>query len=494
MRKVLFALPLLSLACDPGREPPPGDQPPPLQNIEKTSALTAANQNLRTVLVGAAEAGAFTEDHALLSDLLGAGDAVGCAPGEQCPDASPDMATQATDMADDVAQRILNVANVEVEEATRIVLRVKAEQACDGSESCIQQLTQVPVRIELTSRREGDIDVALTIGEHNVGKLELYRASIAAEVDFGAAMDAAKAMAQAAGEPLDEINGTIRGRVRVELIKNGENDFTGQVSILSPIDVDATVGEDVVMLDIGTSKPLASVRIDGNTPQIITESNVGGVEMSLPLAAFQGSSVDCAPAAPGEEPPRCTEPEPLEGTLSVSVGSTHTKLVIDDSNEVRVEYSQSEGAQVRYNGLPILSYDINPNNGGQLDARMAIEDEGFMLAVSPLLDLQAAFNLNNLPASMVEETPEIFREDTLQLLLHGAPEPAIRTRTQTEVMGDVVTERTVLEVVSGRLTMSSNAAGTQVVVNAGMCLDSVEPDPNQENVHPFELLTEAACQ
>lgn len=494
MRKVLFALPLLSLACDPGREPPPGNQPPPLQNIEKTSALTAANQNLRNALVGAAQAGAFSEEHQLLGGLFGAGDAAPCAPGEQCPDRGTDMAIQAAEMADDVAQRFLNVANVETEEPTRVVLVLKPEQACEGDATCAQQLTQVPVRIELTSRREGDIDVSLTIGEHAVGKLELYRASLAAELDFGAAMDAAKALAQAAGEPLDEVNGSIRGRVRAELIKNGENDFTAKLSILSPIDVDATVGGETVMVDIGTSTPLASVRIDGNTPQIIAESDFGGVEMTLPLAAFQGTSVECAAPVPGEEPPPCEESEPLEGTITLSVGATRSKVVIDGSSEVKMEYAQTEGTQILYNGLPVLSYDINPNNGGAFDARLAIEEQGFMFAVSPLLDLQAALNLNNLPASIVEETPEIFRQDTLQLLLNGAPEPAIRTRSQTDVMDDVVTETTLIEVVSGRLTIASSSAGHQVVVNAGMCLDSVEPDPNQEPAHPFELLTEAVCQ
>jgi hypothetical protein len=514
--RTLLALPLF-LACDPGREPPDNIKPPPPITIEKSSALAAANQNLRTHLVGAGQAGIVADDHELLSSLvpIGSDAPIACEPGTNCPEPTPDtLEAEATEMADDIAERMLNVANVIVEEPTRIVLRLKPEQACTKIQStdvngnvtsapdpdCVQMLTQVPVEIEISSRREGDIDLVLTIGPHSVGKIEAYRAKIAAEIDLGAAMDAAEALAAAGGEPMEEVTGSIRGRVRAEIISNGPRDYTFQISIVSAIDIDATIGGETLMVDIGTSVPLLSVRLDGNAPKIVVESNTGRIEATIPLGAFSSGEVACPPPPQGQPPEPCggTSGLSLDGVMSISIGETHTQWTFDTSNEVKAEYGLKGGVQVRYDGLPLLSYEVNPNNGEAFSARLVSEDEGFLFAVSPLLDLRTTFNLRNLGEELDPETPDFLLEDSIQLILNGAPEPAVRYRTysvtETTPEGTITTEKSAIEVVAGRLALSSAAAGKTVVVEAGLCLDTIEADPNQPAPHPFELLTGATCE
>src|SRR5687767_12667377 len=124
---LLTSLTLFVLAC--GTDRPPDNQPPPLLTIEKSSALEAANANFRAVVVGAARSGGFAEDKALLDLLPFGSDPIACDPNTGCPE-SPTMEERATDMADELAARILTVANVEVEEPTRLVLVMKPSVYC----------------------------------------------------------------------------------------------------------------------------------------------------------------------------------------------------------------------------------------------------------------------------------------------------------------------------------------------------------------------------
>ncbi len=478
----LALLPLLALACGPGREPPSNNQPPPLVKLEKTSALEAANRNLRSVLVGAAHAGQFAEGQALLGDLFRLGDdvAVSCPEGTDCPQPTEQtLEDEAAAMADDLAARILNVANVEVEEETRIVLALDPQLACADDAGCSQALAQIPVRIELTSRRENDIDLALTVGASPVATAQLYRDHLAVDLDLGAAMDASTALAAAGEGSLPQVSGTIRGRIRLELSVNGANDYTLALSITSPINVDATVNGETLAIAVGVAQPLASLRIDGATPKVVFESNSGPFDLTLPLAIFASQEVsnDCPPDSPDCVP---TEPSPaLTGTLGLHVAPSTAKVTIDAANRIAIDRLVVGGMNATYDGTQIVSLSVN--GGQQLSADVTSDDSGVSVSVAPQLDVRATIDLSPL-ADQLTDVPAASLRDSLQLLLNGASTPAVRFSDSQ------------VEVLQGRLSLSSSAAGRTVVVEAGRCLESVEPDPDQTSEHVLDLLAEATCR
>ena len=480
---LLLVLPFFTLGCP---EPPRKADPIENRPIQLSSALTAANQNFRTSFVGAARAGEFSAEHELLKGIVGG--ATTCQAGQTCEPDPEALEKSADELASEVATKILHVANVKSEEATRIVLQLDPEQACDEirtvddqgapvtqlDQSCVDALTQVPVQFTLTSPSDGDIDVAIRVGSHHVGSIELHSEHIAATLDFGAGLDALQALAEASGDPMEELAGTIKGQVRAELRRNAANDFTASLSVLSPIRVDATVEGEALSLDIGTSSPLWSLRFDGNTPQIVSEANLGGATATIPYAIFP---IDQAGACETEP---CDAPERPSGILEVNIPKISSKVTLDTTDTVKTELSVGGPYTLRYNGLLVASVDLNPNNGRSVAAKLTAEqNDNFLFAFSPLLETQTVLKFSNLPNF---DAPSILSNDTLRLLLDGDSEPTLRYRAQSEQV----------EVVSGRLTLSSQAAGRSVIINTGMCIDPGQEVP--EGSHPFDTLAEAVCE
>jgi hypothetical protein len=178
--------------------------------------------------------------------------------------------------------------------------------------------------------------------------------------------------------------------------------------------------------------------------------------------------------------------------------ATSLQVTIDTSNTVKINRYSTGGATVTYDGVTILSYSVN---GGQpLTGAVTLDEASTTFSVVPMLDVRAELDLNPLANQLEEDFPPALLRDSLQLLLNGAPRPTVRTRsvetTEVDANGNTITTtNTIFEVVEGRLTLSSSAAGHTVVVEAGMCLDSMEADPEATtSPHPFELLVATTCE
>jgi hypothetical protein len=147
--------------------------------------------------------------------------------------------------------------------------------------------------------------------------------------------------------------------------------------------------------------------------------------------------------------------------------------------------------------MPLVSYSVNA--GQPLSAAISSDEIGTTVSVSPQLDVQVDLDLNPLVDQLEEDFPPKLLRDSLGLMLNGAAEPTVRTRSVETTTVDpdgntVIEQKTVFEVVEGRLTLSSSSAGKTVTVDAGMCLDTIEADPEQTTEHPFDLLVEATCE
>src|SRR5689334_24778863 len=122
LRAVPFAsIAFAAIAC--------GDPAP--QPIEKTAALGAANGNVKAILVGGARAGVMLDDSAFVEGIAKRSWACPSEPGgasDNCVDLA--LEQSANSAAEELADRILNLANVESEEGTRIVVRLAPERIC----------------------------------------------------------------------------------------------------------------------------------------------------------------------------------------------------------------------------------------------------------------------------------------------------------------------------------------------------------------------------
>ncbi len=158
------------LAC--GAEKEPEVLPPALRAITAEDALATANRNLRQTLLGAARAGQQLQGSELLARITPG--AVPCVPDMPCEEPEElSLEEQATETADRMAEHVFHLDNVEAAEATKIVLRLTPEKVCSEQTddngntvrdpACVRSLSEAPIRLELTSRSEGDVDARLTV-------------------------------------------------------------------------------------------------------------------------------------------------------------------------------------------------------------------------------------------------------------------------------------------------------------------------------------------
>ena len=504
LRLVLTSAALATFACDGGTEPPPLVQPPPLRQIQTQDALLTANQNVRSALVGAARAGEFTRTSDLLGGLLpGFGDtSAPCLPEEPCEPATPrTMESMAAEIADEIADLLLHEANVESSEPTKIVLRVTPERACPEGRGgrdadCVRALTQVPVRLELSSRQEGNLDVAVLVGEarSRVATLELYRERIALEVDLAAARDAAHAFITALGEDPSPLAGTFRGRVRLELAQASANVYTASASVMAEIEIATTIEGERFGLRIGQAAPAFSVRLDGNAQTVTAEASTPGAELELPFALIApGGPVDCTGGPDGEI--HCDDPEPAPaGSLVVQIPAAGGRVVLDGGDALNVTNLRLDGTlRVTSSGQPILALDVNAADNRRFDLEVRPRDEGLDLTFRPLLDVSADLDLRNLPAAF--EVPSWAADELLRVRLDGHAAPAVRLRARDDAPRPGPDEEpsssgSVLEVLAGRLVLSSRTLARQVAVEEHMCLNVV----NDEAEHPLEVFGAGVCE
>ncbi|MEQ9503344.1 MAG: hypothetical protein RIT81_41170 [Deltaproteobacteria bacterium] len=509
LRSTLLVAGAATLLACPG---PDGDdghiEPKPLLPIQSSSALTAANANLRAMSVGVAKSSLFLESSDFFGGLLNGDGAIPCDPEGNCEQPDPEtLEERATAMADMMAERVLNETNVETSEPTKVVLSLKAEAFCaNGTDEagdpiidadCATRLAADPIRLELTQRTEGDIDVALLVGAAALRPvtLELYRKQLATQLDIGAAVQAAEIISSILGEPIEGLDGELSGKVRFEIRENRELDYTIATSILAPVKVAMNIEGEALSVNVGVASPLSSMRIDGNNQTLVTETDSGAIDVSLPLGAIGGSTI-CTTNPDGET--ICeTEPSPFDGAMELHIPGAHGKVTLDASDTIKVEnLGYDDVMTMKIDGAQIFSMDLNASNGRSLDAELTGSEDGFILAVRPLIDLVIDLDVTSLVDEM--EIPAGLSSDRIQMRLDGDSNPAIRLAgiSDAPTTGDDEPSRgpaSVFEVLRGRFSLSSQAANAEVVVEAGQCLVAAEPTEENPEQHPIELLQGAAC-
>ena len=474
--------------------------------------------NLNAHIVGMADALVFMDNSVLANDfsVLMASAMTGASPDPVDPTLPPvdppapepmnfDQRQAATDLVRAIMDSVFSPDFVEEKTSTSVTFKLPADAFCmsdtittspTGEEliessldaDCAASYADMVIRLRVTSMAAGNLDIELLVGEarHAPLRLEIYRGKLALELDLAALKATINTVMTAQGQTDVELPEVMQGRLRAELVKNGDKDFTASFSVLSAVSVRFQVDGELIALDLAPKSPAFSARFDGVNKQISLELDAGAIDLSIPASLMESSSeMTCTIPIDGTEPicePVSSSPS-IVGTYALHIGGVSGRTVFDGTADQLIFENLGLGdstSTFSINDLPLVTVDLNPNAQRRLGAVLtSLGDStgGVKLEVSPLVDLAVALTMKNIADQVTDMEPWML-DELFGVLLDGtAPAVAIRE-------GGV-------EVLSGNLKLSSKQ--TTVEVAAGMCLLQAPPSDIVAS-HPFEELLSGACE
>ena len=364
----------------------------------------------------------------------------------------------------------------------------------DAEAECRRQLTETPVRVRVTSYAEGDVDLALLIGEERLEVLfvQIHRDLLAAQLDLGATRQAIELLGD--DEADADLPDVVEGVVRIELRRNGPADFTGTLSILQDIRIEHQDGDKEISVRIGETPALVSVRLDGAAKVITAQLGIGEVEVAMPwqqiVDALYSSDAGggCAGAMGHDGEPagevECWEDEPeeapqVDGTFEAFLAGL-TGRTSFSGDEDRLELTDltlgAETSTVKVDDDTLIAVDLNKDAGRKAAVSVQeVRNGNLRIEVVPELDVAVAFALRHVQ-DVFDDIPSFMLDETLGVRLDGAATPALET------VGD---ESRQLRVADGELTLWSTAMDDDVIITEGMCVAGPDDDDEPvEGAHP----------
>lgn len=477
-------------------------------SIDHAEAALTAHDNTEATVRGLSQAIAFLEDEELFDDTLGdvfggsceycSVDEAGEEICEPCPEDETDEGTDLdlSDEADEIAafleERVFTEANLEEESGDAVVYRLRPEVVCreDGEvdEDCARIFTDVPQRLRVTSPDEGDLDIAWLVGDdrHNPATFHLYDDLVGVTVDLNDAYEAGHALSIAASDDDDFefAPSTIEGKLRVDLQRNGDRDYTARLRVLEDVSFVLDSDGEHFEAHLGASDPTIELRVNGNDREVSALVDLGLVDVSFPLDDIDLFGGDDDYGAEGEY----EEEEDREGTLRAVLAGLSFEGTFE-ANSDRIEISNiGIGDQASYlaiDGETIVTADLNADSGRRFDLAVTkAEDDGVDVSVTPGFDLAVHLALEEVASIFEGEDLASWQlSDDLRVTLDGDDSPSVRVRDGEDA----------LEVLAGRLTLTSRTVpSANVDAEAGMCV--YESDEASSEESPFDGLVANACE
>jgi hypothetical protein len=495
----VFGLTFFAVACGPDEDQPL--EPTPPRTITSDEALTTANRNLRAHLIGGARSGRVLSESELLGSLSDRATAPCPTEGPCEPAPDLELEAQATELADRMASLILNAGNLELAEPTRVVLRLKPEVACVDSstqagaiaDDCRDIYSTTPVRLELSSRREGDVDVRLSIGDNVAGNIGLHQDELSIEIDLGAATAAYNRLVVAGGQQQEQVPGTFQGRIRLSLVLSAGDKAELSLSILSALIVDTNVEGERYRFELGAASPAFSAIFDASEPSLTLRTNNGGGRVLLPLAALATGTTVCTSGPDGEQVCERETPE-VSGELEVRIPSSRGAVILGANDAVLFDLSLGDALRALHDGRGIFSLDLNPTRNRELHLELTPSEDVLRLQLAQPLSLIADFDLATLAETL--NLPTMFGDETIRMDLDGVQAPAIEVNLgQSDAPrpgGEPAPSASLLKVIAGQMRMSARVANVQVTVSAGQCLNA--GDATEGESSPLAGLEAGVCR
>jgi len=357
-----------------------------------------------------------------------------------------------------------------------------------ASESeCAERLANNPLRIDVTSDGAARINISLKVGvdEMEVVNLQIHDDVIATSVQISKI----RSLLEAFVDPTDfELPSTMEGVLALEIRETASLAYTARVGLPEAVHIAASGTQDPFGLQIDQSEEVGAISIHGPNKEIAGSLNILGFKVELPwqwiVDIFYSSEGNyewvCTTDENGEEdcsdmwvdPPEAPE---AEGTFSVSLPGISGALAYTLGEDVFRLSSMGLGEEtsvVAVDGEPLISIDLNPNDGRAMGLDLMGEgDNDIVFQFSPKLDFQVAFAWQKV-SSIIEDMPSFFLDETLAVLFEGSDKPTFKI-LETE-------ESTLFKVTSGQLTLSSTAMEDDVVIQEGQCFVGVDDEDLSE--------------
>ena len=190
------------------------------------------------------------------------------------------------------------------------------------------------MRLVVTSPADGDVDVELLVGDARANPVDfrLHRSELGVTVDLAGVKAAVLELTAATDAEVPELPEVFAGVIDLSLRRDGPQDFTVALSVLSAVEIAGSDPE--YSIGIAVADPALQVRLDGASRTATVDFDVAAVDVVAPLDALwmRGEEL-CAPTEPGAEPMPCGDPLPaLLGTLAVHLGGASGELVYDGAS------------------------------------------------------------------------------------------------------------------------------------------------------------------
>lgn len=520
LRVGLSCLSVGLLAC-----PSDGDE----LEISSSQAALTASENSERALNGLVDAADFLSESSSLAQALGrfggtttscsssaafCSDDSSCAPTTICEteqvepadveEARAELRESVEELVRHLRERVLIPANLESETSTSATYRLGPSVLCDEEEplaqpgtggdaasydpDCVEQVNRLQLRLRLTSQREGDVDMAVLIGQERNEPVvfELHRRSLGLRVDLGEALDVAREL----GEEPEDIE-QLSGELQLQLVENEARDYSLELNVLSALKAIVRSEGERVEASLGASSPALELRVDGNARRVLAGLDLRSFHMIGPLRLFadafgdDSDEIELNPGAAGLVAPEPAEPN-YHGAIDLFLSGLQGTLEYVAENDVLQLSGLGFGdatSAIKHDGRTLLELDLNAARGRHVDLLLEPEGDQTKITISPSFDLKLALAFHHI-ADQVEGIAAHLLDDTWHFWSEG-DEPAI------------IAEEEQVRIVSGALHFESAAdPSANVTVPAGMCLVAAEEaaDDSEEDDDWRHRLSAGVCE
>jgi hypothetical protein len=478
--------------------------------LETGKAALAASENVKQNLIDLGDMLKFMENSTLMLDAFGMFEDshMVCVPlpaGEEgepeCYEESSEVEvdTDLTEIANEIANWLDENVFVDGQlesEGDSLVYLLNPATFCafdgedDGdNQECIDILTKIPIRVQLTSYNEGDLDIDILVGEAKLDPIDirLYANLLGVAVDLAATKAVAQLYFDTFGEEGEapEFPSTFSGVLSLSLERTGEAAFELTYEVEKAIQVGLTVEDDEFNISLG--KSTVTMTADAAAKTIAMAANIGALDVTFPYQAFINAMWDEGEEEYGEgstEGPddKPVEPQPYDDIMEAEVPSVSGTSALHIAGFTGSATFSAESDYLAITGLglgnglstfkrnsdTLLSIDLN--DGGTFDLDVSVDGEDVIVTVVPKFDLAVMLALAII-AEDLEELPGFLADDTFTVTLDGAAAPTLRMRDEIEA----------IQVVEGQLTLASlTYPDDTVTVATGQCLHVEEDDDAPE--------------
>ncbi|TXD36463.1 hypothetical protein FRC98_11515 [Lujinxingia vulgaris] len=491
------------VACGPSEDPQLEEQP-----VDALSVRQAVSESAGNSVDAVAEGLAFLGESSLFHDYvwsnaggdecavepvdppmpgedpIGEDPIVPCEP-EPVEPFEPDFEEERDEIRRVLEEHIFADANVETASETEVTYLLRGEVVCaDEDEAdiaeCEEEVDALEIRLQARSFVEGEVDIDVMVGPDRISPLALSFAPsrVSADVDLAKVKEAVEFGSVQLGEDLSEdIPETMVGRLSAEFSKSGD-----EVALSVAVGQAIELAGEMFSVNIAASPRALEIRSDIEARKLSFEADLDALDLSFPTGEVEECYDVEVPGEPGNYEFTCEVVQEAyqAGAALAGIKGALSFLAAEDRLELRGFGLGASPAQVFVEGEEVAALDFNAAHGHSLDLDLAKDGDDIAISMSPGLDLELMLALYR-AQDVISDLEEWMLDDVLSLVIDGDESPALR-------IGEAG-----IKLERGQLMMSSESAEIVVEVEAGMCIDEVEPAA-EEPAHPMEAIGPVACE